>query len=106
MPRAVGEGPRGAPSTDGSWAGGALELAVRGELLGLGHQAPDVSPGDVLSGALCIRWFPTDFVAAALVAHATGYPTSPHDLPEEHVTWDVAVRLSAFWGQTALFVGP
>jgi phosphate-selective porin OprO/OprP len=91
-PREVGR----APGVPAPWSGGALEIAARFDVLWLGWGAGDVEPGGSTGGALAIKWWPVEFIAATLDAFVTRYDVPPVELPGEHWSWGGIVRLSVF----------
>jgi phosphate-selective porin OprO/OprP len=91
-PRRVGV----APAVPSPWAGGALEVAARFDALWLGWGAGDVTPGGSTGGALAVKWWPVDFLAATLEGYVTRYDVPPVELPGEHWSWGGILRLSLF----------
>ncbi|WP_224373026.1 porin [Hyalangium versicolor] len=100
-PRQVGVAPRGIARQDGAWGGGAVELAARYDGLWLGHGARDVRAGGSQGGALALKWWPTDFLTAALAGYVTHYDFGPVEEPDRLWSWGVIARTSFFWGNSA-----
>jgi phosphate-selective porin OprO/OprP len=99
-PREVGRPPRGVSSEDGGWRGGAVELSARYDGLWLGRGAPDLRPGGSQGGALALKWWPVDCLAATVSSYLTRYADAPIEEPNTLWSWGVIVRTSVFWGQS------
>lgn len=97
-PRDAGRAPGAAVGQDGGWSGGALEIAARYDGMWLGEGASDVRSGGSQGGALAVKWWPTDFLAASLAGYVTRYDTPPLEEPNELWSWGALARLSFFWG--------
>lgn len=100
-PREVGVPPRGLLHQDGTWGGGAVEIAARYDGLWLGRGASDVRAGGSQGGALAVKWWPTDFLATALAGYLTRYDFAPVEEPDQLWSWGVIARASFFWGNPA-----
>lgn len=96
--RAVGHAPQARTDAAGAWRGGALEVALRYDGLWLAHSASDVLSGGSQGGALALKWWPMEFLAATLAGYITHYDTAPIDAPGERWSWGSLARLSFFWG--------
>lgn len=96
--RAVGMAPRGERGEGGAWRGGAVELAARYDGLWLNRRVSDVRPGGSHGGALALKWWPVDFVAATLAGYATRYDDPPIEEPGRSWSWGIVARASFFWG--------
>lgn len=99
-PREVGVAPRGV-LRDGAWGGGAVEVSARYDGLWLGRGANDVRPGGSQGGAIGVKWWPMDFLAAALAGYVTRYDSAPVEEPDRLWSWGVIARASFFWGNSA-----
>lgn len=97
-PRDVGHAPGAAVGQNGAWNGGALEIAARYDGLWLGEGASDVRSGGSQGGALAVKWWPTEFLAASIAGYVTRYDTPPLEEPNELWSWGGLARLSFFWG--------
>lgn len=98
LPREVGKAPRARSSADGAWSGGAVELAARYDGMWLARRARDVRVGGSQGGALALKWWPMDFMAATLAGDVTRYETAPLEEPDTRVSWGLQARASFFWG--------
>lgn len=96
--RQVGHAPSSRGGQGGRWDGGALEVAARFDELWLGEGAADVRSGGSTGGALALKWWPTDFLAASLAGYTLHYDTPPLEDPSEFRSWGALARLSFFWG--------
>lgn len=99
-PREVGRAPEVLVGEDGSWQGGALEVAARYDGAWLGQAAPDVKPGGSQGGALALKWWPVDFLAATVAGYLTRYDVAPIEAPDDLWSWGVIARASFFWGMS------
>lgn len=99
--RGVGTAPTPRVDRDGRWAGGALEIAGRWDGLWFNEWTRDVTPGGSQGGALAIKWFPVEFLAASLTGYGTVYDAPAPERPTTRISWGVLGRLSFFWGQRA-----
>jgi hypothetical protein len=97
-PRAVGHAPRGYRREDGTWTGGALEVALRYDGMWLGRGADDVRAGGSQGGAAALKWWPVDFMAGTLFGYVTHYDVAPIEEPNERWSWGMIARASFFWG--------
>ncbi len=97
-PREVGRAPRARGSADGGWSGGAVELAARYDGMWLARRARDVRVGGSQGGALALKWWPVDFMAATLAGDVTHYEAAPLEEPDRRVSWGFQARASFFWG--------
>lgn len=97
-----GSGPEGRAHGDGSWRGGAVELAARYDGLWLGRGASDVRAGGAQGGALAVKWWPADFLSAALAGSVTRYDSAPVEEPGRLWSWGVIARASFFSGLPGL----
>ncbi len=98
-PRQVGHAPRAPTRDDGRWSGGAVELAARYDGLWLGRRASDVRAGGSQGGALALKWWPTEFMAATLAGYLTRYGTPPIEEPSRLWSYGGVLRASFFWGK-------
>lgn len=96
--REVGRAPRVPTRGDGSWSGGAFEIAGRFDRLALGRNADDVRNGGAIGGAGVVKWWPVDFLSVAAEANVLRYDTAPVESPDRTLTWMAMVRTSVFWG--------
>lgn len=96
--RRIGRSPGLQNSPDGSWAGGALEVAVRYDGLWLGEGASDLRSGGSQGGAFAMKWWPTEYLAATLAGYLTRYDNPPIEEPDVHFSWGALARVSFFWG--------
>jgi phosphate-selective porin OprO/OprP len=97
-PREVGRAPRARGSADGGWSGGAVELAARYDGMWLARRARDVRVGGSQGGALALKWWPVDFMAATLAGDVTRYEAAPLEEPDTLISWGFQARASFFWG--------
>lgn len=95
-PRQVGRAPLPDAATD--WDGGSLELAARYDGMWLGRGADDVAEGGSQGGALALKWWPTNFLAASAAGYLTHYDQAAIERPDALWSWGVLGRVSFFWG--------
>lgn len=96
--RSVGQAPRGRHGAGGAWQGGALEVALRYDGMWLGRGADDVNAGGSHGGAAAMKWWPVDFMAAALSGYIMHYDVAPIEEPNQLWSWGTIARASFFWG--------
>lgn len=92
QPRDVGRAPGRADGV------GAVEVALRHDVLWLGEGASDVRSGGSQAGALAVKWWPTSFLSASVAGYLTRYDTPPLEEPNQLWSWGALARLSVFWG--------
>jgi len=97
-PRQVGQAPTLREAAGAPWRGGALEVAGRFDRLAVGRAADDVAAGGATGGSLAVKWFPTEFLSAALTSEVLRYDRGPLETPDRTLSWTLLLRLSAYWG--------
>lgn len=97
-PREVGRAPRGDSGAQGLWQRSALELSARYDGLWLDRSADDVQPQGSQGGALALKWWPSEFLAATLASYLTHYDQAPVEEPDRRWSFGLITRVSFFWG--------
>ena len=81
--------------------GGALEATLRYDGLWLDRGAADVAENGAQGGSAAVKYWATDFLAAAIALDYTDFDIPPVEAPDRHRAWAITARGSFHWGLDA-----